>query len=208
MSLKKSTEIGELSKALTAFQKSAPKIIKDKKGKIQLKSGASYEYDYADLASIWDKIRGSLADNGLSAIQSPTTMQGQPALTTLLAHESGQWVEDTMELKMAQDTPQGQGSAITYARRYALSAMLGIVADSDNDAQDHRVITSIQKKRLFDTAKRVMPELSEDPLSLVRFLSEVIGKHPSRLLEDEVEDAVQSVEAYTTQGTEDGSRQL
>lgn len=200
MALRKSEMgIAELSKALTAFQKSAPKITKNKTAKVPTKSGNEYTYQYADLATIWDTIRGALADNALSVIQTPTTISGiEPALTTVVAHESGQWIEDTMPLKIVQETPQGQGSAITYARRYMLCAMLGIVADSDTDAQDHRTITSIQKKRLFDTAKRVMPELGEDPLSMVRFLSEVIGKHPSRLLEGEVEDAIQSVETYTS----------
>jgi hypothetical protein len=200
MSLRKSPEINELSKALTNFQKVAPKIEKTKTGKIKGsgKNGAyEYDYQYADLASIWDKIRGSLADNALSIIQSPTVLNAEPALTTVLAHESGQWVEDTMPLKITQDTPQGQGSAITYARRYALSAMLGIVADNDNDAADHKVLSPIQKKMLFDTAKKVLPELGEDPLSMVRFLTEVVGKHPSRISIDEFDDAIQSVETYT-----------
>lgn len=191
--MRRSDQINELSKALTAFQKVAPPITKDKTAKL-----GTYSYTYADLASIWDKIRGNLADNGLSVIQSPSSRTGEPTLTTLLAHESGQWVEDEMPLKIVQDTPQGQGSAITYARRYALTAVLGLVADDDNDARDHKSISSIQKKKLFDTAKKVMPELGEDPLSMVRFLSEVVGKHPSRLLEDEFEDAIQSVETYTS----------
>lgn len=196
--MRRSDSIAELSKALTAFQKAAPKIAKDKTATVPTKSGANYSYDYADLASIWDKIRGNLADNFLSIIQSPTTHSGEPHLTTIVAHSSGEWVEDSMPLKITQDTPQGQGSAITYARRYMLCAMLGIVADSDNDAQDHKTISPIQKKQLFDTAKRVMPELGDDPLSMVRFLSEVIGKHPSRLLIDEFEDAINSVETYTS----------
>lgn len=199
--MRRSDSIGELSKALTDFQKAAPPIAKDKTGKIQgegKKGSYEYTYQYADLAGIWDKIRGPLADNGLSVIQSPTTMQGEAALTTMVAHESGQWVEDTMKLNAVQDTPQGQGSAITYGRRYQLCAMLGIVADSDNDAADHKKISPIQKKQLFDTAKRVLPELGEDPLSMVRFLSEIIGKHPSRLTVDEFEDAIQSVETYTS----------
>lgn len=191
--MRRSDQINELSKALTAFQKVAPPIKKDKKATI-----GTYSYMYADLVSVWDAIRGGLADNELSVIQSPTTMQAEPALTTVLAHSSGQWVEDTMPLKITQDTPQGQGSAITYARRYAISAMLGLVADDDNDARDHKVLSPVQKKKLFDTAKRVLPELGEDPLSMVRFLSEVIGKHPSRLLETEFEDAIQSVETYTS----------
>lgn len=199
MSLRKSESIAELSKALTAFQKTAPKILKDKTGKIVTKSGATYEYDYADLASIWDKIRGSLADNKLSVIQSPTTLQSEPALTTVLAHESGQWVEDTMPLKITQDTPQGQGSAITYARRYALTSMLGIVADSDNDAADHRTINGVQKKVLADTARKVLPSIAEDStgLAMVRFITEVVGKHPSRILESEFEDAKAAIESYT-----------
>lgn len=207
MSIKKSPTIGELSKALTAFQKVAPKIIKDKTANVPTKTGGSYKYDYADLASIWDKIRGPLADNGLSVIQLPTTLNAEPSLTTLVAHSSGEWVEDTMPLKITQDTPQGQGSAITYARRYMLCAALGIVADSDTDAADHKTISPIQKKQLFDTAKKVLPELGEDPLSMVRFLSEVVGKHPSRLLAEEFEDAINSVETYTKEvltGDKDG----
>lgn len=191
MGLKKSADIGELSKALTAFQKDAPKIVKDKTAKV-----GSYSYSYADLAGIWDKIRGGLADNKLSVIQSPTSINGQQALTTVVAHESGQWIEDTMELKIVQETPQGQGSAISYARRYALTAMLGLVADDDNDARDHQGLSGIQKRRLFDTAKKVMPELGEDPLSITRFLSEVVGKHPSRILSEEFDDAIASVESY------------
>lgn len=190
--MRRSDSIAELSKALTAFQKNAPKITKDKTAKI-----GAYSYDYADLASIWDKIRGPLADNGLSLIQSPTVLSSEPALCTVLAHESGEWIEDTMPLKVVQDTPQGQGSAITYARRYALSAILGIVADSDNDAQDHKTLSAVQKKQIYDTARQQVPELEEDHLAMVRFLTEMTGKHPSRLLASEFEDALAAVESYS-----------
>jgi len=190
--MKTSNEIGNLSKALTAFQKSAPPIPKDKTAKL-----GTYSYKYADLASIWDKIRGNLADNGLSVIQSPSSYQSEQTLTTMVAHESGEFISDTMSLKIMQETPQGQGSAITYARRYALTAMLGLVADDDNDAQDHKTLSGVQKKQLFDTSRKVLPELGEDPLSMVRFLSEVLGKHPSRLQPEEFDDAIQSIESYT-----------
>lgn len=190
--MKTSDKIDELAKALTAFQKASPPITKDKTAKL-----GSYSYKYADLSTIWEKIRGTLADNELSVIQSPSSYQTEQSLTTMLLHSTGQWVSDTMSLKIIQDTPQGQGSAITYARRYALTAMLGLVADDDNDASNHKIISQVQKKRLFDTAKKVLPELGEDPLSMVRFLTEVVGKHPSRILEDEFEDAIQSVETYT-----------
>lgn len=199
--MKRSESIAELSKALTAFQKVAPIIKKDKEAKLQLKNGGQYGYKYADLSSIMDVIRGPLADNGLAIVQSPTAYSAEPMLTTMVSHSSGQYIEDTMQLKITQDTPQGQGSAITYARRYMLTAMLGLVADDDTDAQDHKTISVMQKKRLADTAKSVVPELGEDPLSLVRFLAEVTGKHPSRILVDEFEDALAAVEIYTSKAT-------
>lgn len=194
--------ISELSKALSNFQKSAPKIIKDKKGEIQMKSGGKYGYKYADLSSIWDKIRLPLSDNELSLVQSPTSVNGQPALTTLIIHSSGGWIEDTMQLKITQDTPQGQGSAITYARRYMLCAMLGIVADDDTDAMEHRTLTAIQKKRLWDTAHKIVPELINDQVGTVNFLTHIIGKHPSRILETEFDDAIEAIEGYTKKAVE------
>lgn len=198
--MKRSDNIDELSKALTAFQKNVPPIPKDKVAQI-----GTYSYKYADLATIWEKIRGILADNKLAIIQSPSSWQSEQTLTTMIAHETGQWVEDTMALKIVQETPQGQGSAITYARRYALTAMLGLVADDDTDAADHKTISPIQKKKLFDTAKRVLPELGEDPLAMVRFLNEIVGKHPSRILADEFDDAINSVETYTSKQVDNES---
>ena len=197
MAYKKSDSIADLAEALTNFQKSIPVIPKDKTAKINSSKG-SYSYKYADLGSIWDKIRGPLADNGLSVLQSPTTLQSDPALTTIVMHKSGQWIEDTMQLKIMQDSPQGQGSAITYARRYMLSAMLGIVTDDDTDAQEHQAISNIQKQQLRNAALKVVPELQGDPIAMVRFLSEVTGKHPSRLTVDEFDDAIQAVVMYTS----------
>lgn len=194
--MRRSDSIAELSTALTAFQKSAPKIAKDKEAKLQLKNGGNYSYKYADLSSIMDAVRGSLADNGLAIIQSPSHQGGEAMLNTMISHKSGEWIEDQMHLKVMQDTPQGQGSAITYARRYMLCAMLGIVADDDSDAQEHKGLSPIQKQQLYNTAKKVLPELAEDPLSMVRFLSEVTGKHPNRLLENEFDDSISAVETY------------
>lgn len=195
--MRRSDTIGELSKAVTKFQKDAPKITKDKTAKIPTKGGAGYEYKYADLSSIWEKIRGNLADCELAVIQIPTYAQSEPALTTMISHSSGEYIEDAMKLAIVQDTPQGQGSAITYARRYMLCAMLGLVADDDTDAQDHKTATPVQKKMIYDHAKKIMPEIAEDPLSMVRFLSEIVGKHPNRILETEVEEAIQAIDLYT-----------
>jgi|SRR6185295_2107748 len=196
--MKRSDSIGKLSEALTAFQKSVPKITKNKTANVPMKNGKNYSYKYADLADIWDSIRGHLADNKLSIIQTPTTHTGEQALTTLLSHESGEWVEDTMKIVIVQDSPQGQGSAITYARRYMLTSILGIVADEDNDASDHRTVTQIEKKRIWDTAKKVAPDIT-NAYDLTRFISEVIGKHPNRVLTSEVDEVIEALEMYKSE---------
>ena len=88
---------------------------------------------YADLASIWDAIRAPLADNGLSVIQRVSTAQDGVTVRTTLLHSSGESVSDDCWLPVAQQTPQAFGSAITYARRYSLSALVGVAADEDDD---------------------------------------------------------------------------
>jgi AraC-like DNA-binding protein len=88
---------------------------------------------YADLATVVLNTQPILAKHGLAVVQFPTTLDGEPALTTHLLHASGQSLSDTMKLFAAKHDPQGQGAAITYARRFAYMAVLGLVADDDDD---------------------------------------------------------------------------
>jgi hypothetical protein len=99
---------------------------------------------YADLASCWDVARGPLSKHGLSVLQIPSASGTRVTVDTILGHSSGQWIAGELELKAYKeqkgggfaesDMPQAIGSAITYARRYALSAMVGI-AGEDDDAE-------------------------------------------------------------------------
>ncbi len=88
---------------------------------------------YADLASIMEACREALKRNGLGVIQSPGFVEGRIRVTTRIVHKSGQWVESDLDLKTRNDTAQDAGSAITYARRYALASMLGVVSEEDDD---------------------------------------------------------------------------
>lgn len=93
-----------------------------------------FKSKYADLGAIWDACRKPLADNGLSIVQMPTDSgEGRVALTTMLLHTSGEYISSTCSTRLQQDSAQGVGSALTYLRRYALAAMVGIVADEDDD---------------------------------------------------------------------------
>ena len=95
-----------------------------------------FKNKYVSLDSLMPQILPLLNKHKIVLVQSPTTVDGEPALRTLLVHApSGDRFEDTMKLILEKANSQGQGSAITYARRYALMAVLGLVADVDDDAQ-------------------------------------------------------------------------
>lgn len=98
---------------------------------------------YADLASIWDACRAPLARNGLSIIQCPTAEGARVTVHTTLLHSSGEYVTSSLAMtSMRQlkdgggwekvESPQAVGSTITYARRYALAAMVGVAPDDDD----------------------------------------------------------------------------
>lgn len=93
-----------------------------------------FKSKYADLASVWEVIRGPLSDNGLAVVQTVgTTDSNDLQVSTILMHSSGEYVKDTCVFPVVQKTPQGIGSAVTYARRYTLSALVGVAADVDDD---------------------------------------------------------------------------
>lgn len=88
---------------------------------------------YADLAAVRDAVVPVLAKFGLAVVQMPSVLDGAPALTSTLIHKSGEWMASTMLLNAVKSDPQGMGSAITYARRYALQAIAGVTAEDDDD---------------------------------------------------------------------------
>lgn len=92
-----------------------------------------FKSKYADLASIWDACRSPLADNGLSVIQAPgPCVESRMEMTTMLLHASGQFIRETLSIPLAKVDAQGYGSATTYARRYALAAMVGVAPEDDD----------------------------------------------------------------------------
>jgi len=193
--MKMSDKIDEISKALTDFQSKAPQIPKDK-----TVNNGKYKYSYSDLATIWQKIREPLAECGLAVVQMPSTYNSKLHMTTLVSHISGQWVQDTMELEVTNQTPQGQGSAITYGRRYMLISSLGLTTEDDNDARDHEPLLSAQQKaRIIEAVYAVIPELRGDSLAVVNFIQQVTGKHPGKITKSEFTETLNSIKAYTGQ---------
>jgi hypothetical protein len=132
---------------------------------------------YADLASVWDACRAPLANAGLSVVQlvSSDATQGIPhcghaIIETILAHSSGEWVSSTLAVPLTKSDAQGLGSAITYGRRYALAAIVGVCpADDDGEAA---VARPTQRTAQF-TQRTVQPtQRAQEP-------DDVPMKHPT-----------------------------
>lgn len=123
----KSDEINELAAALVNAQGEFRAIPKTD-------TNPFFKSKYAGLASVVETASPVLEKNGLAVSQFISyEAGGADTLTTWLIHKSGQYLCDTMKLKLGKEDAQGQGSAVTYARRYAYMAVLGLVADEDDD---------------------------------------------------------------------------
>lgn len=140
--MKTSEQLTNISKALVESHKKISHAIKDAKN-------PHFKNDYATLESVIDASKSSLLENGIIVIQSI----GNSSLTTRLQHVSGEFIESEIELLVDKNNMQGLGSAITYARRYSLAAMLNISqADDDgnkaseNPPQQKQVPKSEYKK--------------------------------------------------------------
>lgn len=139
--MKLSEPITELAKALSLAQGEFTAAERAHLAKVQSKKGegSSYSYNYADLQAYLDVVREPLSKNGLSFVQLPTVNGDLVSVVTILMHASGQLIEsDALSLTADHDpdkrpTPQAVGSAITYARRYSLSAITGMASESDDD---------------------------------------------------------------------------
>jgi hypothetical protein len=132
-------------KALASFQQEVPAIHKGTKG---------YGYTYADLPTIFATINPILAKNGLGFTQ---LLNGDNIITTIFHSESGETLQSETVMPTGvtlkgMNEFQVMGSAITYYRRYSLSAILGLVTDVDSDASGEQ--TSAPSKPWLNTGTK------------------------------------------------------
>lgn len=128
-----------LAEALLTFQSRMPRIAKDKTATVPTKSGGSYSYKYADLAGVQEVALPMLNDYGLTFVARPRRCEdGSYELVGVLTFApTGEISEGSLPL-FTRGTPQELGSAITYARRYLLTSMTGLVTEEDDDGQVDR----------------------------------------------------------------------
>lgn len=123
--MQQSEQINELAAALALAQAEIGGAKKDS-------SNPFFKSKYADLASVMDACREPLTKNGLSIAQILINEENKVGCETKLMHKSGQWISGKFLLTPTKNDPQASGSAVTYARRYALAAIVGVVQEDDD----------------------------------------------------------------------------
>lgn len=155
--MKTSEAIDQLATAL-ALAQGEMEVAKKDNTNTYLSKGET-KAKYADITNVWIACRAALSKHGLCVVQSPSvTPEKRVKLTTRLIHKSGQWIEDELDLRPKEDTSQAIGSCITYARRYALGSMVGVVAEDEDDDGNSASISNAKLHNQKDTTNSDQPK--------------------------------------------------
>lgn len=136
---------------------------------------------YADFKSCMDACRAPLADNGIAPIQYCENIDGKLHLVTMLAHVSGQWFKSEFPLISAKMDSQGIGSAMTYAKRYCLCGMVGIVADEDADDDGE---ASVGRYSKTEAQPKVSQKISPQQVNAIKNLEARLDATSKKKLND------------------------
>ena len=189
--MKTSEQIKNLSAALCKAQGEMGGAVKDS-------NNTFFKSKYADLTSVIKAIKDPFANNGLSYTQFPIANEAGTGVVTRLMHSSGEWLESEFVLPMVKKDPQAAGSAITYARRYALQAIAGIpTADDDAESAMLRGDEQEQEKK---------PEpISEDTVIEIAALIDKTGTDKAKVFQTY---KVQRIEDLTAENAKKAIRIL
>lgn len=175
--MRKSETIIELSKAFAKMQKELEQPFKNA-------NNPFFKSKYVPLENVVDSITRASSKHGLSFTQFPSSDEnGNVTVGTMVMHESGEWIEyDPICLKPVKNDPQAVGSAITYAKRYALSAIFGITSDNDDDGNEAMQLgkaasKTIQKKQVPTTNYKIPKEVVKAYKDGIQFVIDRTGKN-------------------------------
>ena len=181
--MKQSESITDLASALCLAQAEMGGAVKDS-------NNPFFKSSYADLTSVIKVMKEPFARHGLSFVQLPVTSEGGRGVgvATMLMHNSGQWIQSEYLLPLDKVTAQGAGSAITYARRYALQAMAGIPAVDDDG--ESLMVHSRQVKVDSPQQDMSLEGVSNEPASAPkkRVNKEIMQKSVAALVSAYIED--------------------
>jgi len=168
-----STEINELAKALVSAQAEFSAV---PKGSVN----PFFKSKYAALPDVVASAGPVLAKHGLAVSQHITTNdQGADMLITYVLHSSGQFIAHGMILHLPKSDPQGQGSAVTYARRYSYMSALGLVADEDDDgnkASQPKPAPKAKEPTALDNMRELLSKKFEAPAERKKYVEGLMGR--------------------------------
>ena len=187
--MKSSESIKNLAESLCKAQAEMGGAVKDSKNPF-------FKSDYADLTSVIKAIKEPFANHGLSYTQFPTNDEGRIGVVTLLMHESGEYLEHSYTLPTTKADPQSAGSAITYARRYALQSIAGIPT-ADDDAESAMIRNNQNKTAVLseDQAAEIKALLAEHSVDVKVFLQHFKTNSVDEMLAVHYSKAVSALKA-------------
>ena len=198
--MKRSESSKEISLALSKAQGEMPIISFDRQ---------SHNNRYASLTAIVDGTQATLAKHGLSIIQTFTVGEKTNMIVTSLLHQSGEWLEDDgVPLIVDKQNMQGLGSAITYAKRYGMSAMLRIVTDEDDDG-NASMLKSVPAQRAEPMAKQATVNVAQNEETGVGdFVVKISKKYKDKTFNEIGLDEVLSFAKWLTDESKTSGKQL
>ena len=169
--MNRSEAINELAASLAKAQGEIEGASKDKKN-------SHFNSSYADLGAVWDAIREPLTKHGLSVVQMPHRTDNGIDVETTIFHTSGQWISSTLGMPVSKPDAHGFGSAITYARRFALMAAVGVApVDDDGNAATGKVGGAMAAAtNSIDEARREIATQTGSDKSVYRIKAEANAK--------------------------------
>lgn len=163
--MKTSNTVGAIAKAMAAAQADMQNPAFDS-------NNPHFRSKFASLAAVRNAVIPAFARRGISVSQELTNEPGGIGCTTILMHESGEWLAyGPFVVSTAKDDAQGRGSASTYARRYSLQSVAGVVGDEDDDAEGAQGRTP-----------QATAPISAEQAADIRALADEVGADVSRFL--------------------------
>ncbi len=168
----KSESIKEITTALSKAQVVFKPIKRTEKVDYATSAGRK-KYNYAPLDEVIEATREALSANGLAITQTTKLLDGNTILETLLSHSSGEWLSGELYVGKQDQAPQAEGSALTYKRRYGISAMLCVASEDDDDAEE----TTDRKEKVTLPVKAkvvtsIKPEVSPNAVETISSTTE------------------------------------
>jgi hypothetical protein len=175
--MRSSETIASLAAALVEAQKGMPNVPKETVGQV-----GNQKRNYADLATVTETARPIMSSAGLAWVQGCSDgASGSVTVTTRIMHTSGEWIEESLSMPTGQGGAQQVGSAITYARRYSLMAMLGLAPEDDDGAAAQAAHRPQEQQQAASEGNS-----GNEGVRVVRLINEAKRDHPkahARLVE-------------------------